>query len=229
MLYYSVIYPDLIYCASAWSGTFKSLFNPVFIVQKGVIRAMCGPNRRAPFQFFQELGLLKLTEVLKCGAVPYIYRSLANPCLNEFSFQTHVRNTRQGTQALLFVPNRRLTCCRNRIQYRDSATYNEIPINIRQIENYQSFKRNLKKYIKDSRVHHFICISTATCSYFSNYEFHYRVVFCPTVHFFIFSYINFQCVLFVLMFFDHFFCIFFLLFIFEMTQVITGTRVFANM
>ena len=65
MLYYSVIYPTIIYCASAWSGTFKSFFKLVFIVEKGVNRAMCGANRRTPSQgLFEELGLLKLCEVL---------------------------------------------------------------------------------------------------------------------------------------------------------------------
>ena len=52
ILYYSIIYPNFIYCASAWSGTFKSFFNPVFVVQKGVIRAKCGANRRNPSQGF---------------------------------------------------------------------------------------------------------------------------------------------------------------------------------
>ena len=154
MLYYSVIHPNIIYCASAWSCTFKWFFNPVSIVQKGVIRAMCGANRRTPSQdLFEELGLLKLTDVLKCVKIVYVYRSLAIPCLNEFSFQMHVWNTRQATKALLFVPNWRLTCCRNAIQYRGSAMYSEIPIDIRQIDNNQSFKRNLKFYITDSRVH----------------------------------------------------------------------------
>ena len=97
---------NITYCASACSSTFKSFFDLVFIVQKGIIRAMCGANRRTASQdLFEVLGLLNLTEDLKCVTVAYVYRSLAKLCLNEFSFQAHVRNTRQATQALLFVPN----------------------------------------------------------------------------------------------------------------------------
>ena len=106
---------------------------------------MCGAYRRTPSQgLFEELGFLKLTEVLKCVTVVYVYRSLANPCLNEFIFHPHIRSTRQATRALLFVPNWRLTSCRYAIQYHGSAMYNEKPIDIIHIDNYQSFKRNLK-------------------------------------------------------------------------------------
>ena len=34
----------------AWLGTFKSIHNPIFFVQRGIIRAMCGANRRTPSQ-----------------------------------------------------------------------------------------------------------------------------------------------------------------------------------
>ena len=81
VLYYSVIYHNNIYCASAWSGTFNSLFDPAFIVQKGATWRKCWIDRRTPSQgLFEELGLLKLTEVLKCVTVVYAYRSLVNPC-----------------------------------------------------------------------------------------------------------------------------------------------------
>ena len=109
---------------------------------------MYGANRKTSSQgLFKKLGLLKLTEVLNFVTVAYVYRSLANPCLNELCFKRHVRNTRQANQALLFVPNWSLTCCRSAIQYRGWAMYNEIPIDIRKIDNYQSFTRNLKLYI----------------------------------------------------------------------------------
>ena len=106
-------------------------------------------NRRTPYQgLFEELGVIKLTEVPKCATAAYVYRSLLNSWLNEFSFRTHARNTRQATQALFIVPNWSLTCSRNAIQYCGLAMYNEITIDIRQIVNYQ----NRKMYITDSRV-----------------------------------------------------------------------------
>ena len=43
-LFEDVILPC--YYASAWSDTFESYFNPVFIVQKSVTRLMCGTNKR---------------------------------------------------------------------------------------------------------------------------------------------------------------------------------------
>ena len=89
-----------------WSDTFKSFLNPVFIVHKGVIRAMFWVNRITQSQgLFEELELLKFNEDLKCVTVSYVYRSLANPWLNEFKFQAHVRYTRQTARTLLFEPN----------------------------------------------------------------------------------------------------------------------------
>ena len=85
--------------------------------------------------FFWGTGTLKLTEVLKSVTVASVFRSHTNPCLNELSFQTHVRNTRQATKALFFVSNYRLTFCRNTIQYRGSVMYNEISIEKLQASN----------------------------------------------------------------------------------------------
>ena len=48
-----------------------------------------------------------------------------------------------------------MMCCRNAIEYCDSTNYNELPINIRKIDNQQNFKRKLKLHIADFRVNYF--------------------------------------------------------------------------
>ena len=49
ILYYAINYPNIIYCASVWTGTYKSTVNPVFIAQK-VLSVQFLESRREPHQ-----------------------------------------------------------------------------------------------------------------------------------------------------------------------------------
>ena len=70
----------MIYCASTLAGIYKSCIDPVFIVQKDIIQAIHSASvRTTTYGLFQELGFLKLDEVLSYVTVTYAYGSLNIP------------------------------------------------------------------------------------------------------------------------------------------------------
>lgn len=153
LIYYALVYPNIIYCASAWAGTFKNVLNPVHIVQKGIIRAIHGVARRTPSQrLFHELEIFQLPDVLRYVTATYVYRSLSNPDLHEFQMRNYFVNTRESGQGLLYLPNWVLDCCRFGVQYRGSDIYNKIPLDIRVTERYSVFKARLKRHILTSLI-----------------------------------------------------------------------------
>ena len=57
ILYNVIVYSSIIFFASVWEGTYKSIMSPGFIAQKSIIRAILGVRQRTKTGgFFQELG-----------------------------------------------------------------------------------------------------------------------------------------------------------------------------
>ena len=63
-LYYSMVYPYLIYGITLWGATYKSGVNKLIVMQKEVIRAVVSAKYNAHTDdLFNELGILKLDDV----------------------------------------------------------------------------------------------------------------------------------------------------------------------
>ena len=93
IVYYAVIYPNIISRTSIWTGTYKSTINPAFIAQKGINRAFLGVTQRTTSGcLFQELGVLGLRDFLKNEKITYVFKSLNSSNLDEFSLQQYETN-----------------------------------------------------------------------------------------------------------------------------------------
>ena len=127
---------SVIYCSSVRGGGCKITLNPIFIAQKGAIRAIYGESRRTPTNFiFEESKPLRFSDVISFVTCNYVYSSLNNPSLNEFSYRQYSGLTRDATNQLLYVPNVRLECCRQGLLHRGPIIYNELPLEIRSNHN----------------------------------------------------------------------------------------------
>jgi len=63
-LYYSFIYPYLIYCNHVWGNACKSYLEPLFRLQKKIVRIICGVKPREHTEgLFLKLKLLKLEKI----------------------------------------------------------------------------------------------------------------------------------------------------------------------
>ena len=117
-------------------------------MQKGIIKAMLGVNRRIHTEpLFRELGLLNVDQIHRYTSGIFVYCLLSNPYRNIFEFQSFARNARDLTLYMLNVPFVTQTRCRQGITFRSPTIYNSIPLNIRKKINYDSFKIKYKKFI----------------------------------------------------------------------------------
>ena len=146
LLYHAIVYPNFIYCISAWGGVNKTTLAAVNIMQKGIIRAMLGVNRRTHSEpLFRELGLLNVDQIHRYTSGTFVYRSLRD--VHMFKFRSFAKNTRDSVSYLLNVPFVTSTRCRQGITFRGPTIYNSIPLNIRNIINYDSFEIIYKRFI----------------------------------------------------------------------------------
>ena len=151
MLYFSLVFPHLIYCTSAWGGSCKKVIKPVHILQKGIVRAINGADRRAHTrELFLSLNFMNFEQIVHYVTCTYVYRALHNPAISCFVYESHQRRTRRADMELLSVPFTSLECCRRNILYRGPNNFNSLPFNVRNASNYDCFKARLKKTVFES-------------------------------------------------------------------------------
>ena len=74
-IYYSIIYPFLIYGAIVWGNTYKSNVLPLTLLQKKAIRIITfSPPRTHSSPLFKELNLLKFPDIVHYLTVLFMYQ-----------------------------------------------------------------------------------------------------------------------------------------------------------
>ena len=141
-LYYSLIYPYLIYCNPIWSNTYAVHTEQLKILQKRAIRILSNSDYLAHTNplFFRNR-VLKLDDIsLYCTCI-YVFRNFDV----DSSHVTHTHNTRSSHN---LRPNfRRLDSSRRSLDFVGPRCWNNLPANLQNINNPHSFKTNLKDYL----------------------------------------------------------------------------------
>src|SRR6218665_1014063 len=73
-LYYTLIFPYLLYCNIVWGCNYKSSLNHLYILQKRIVRIICGLRWCASTKLsFYELHLLTLENINKCQILLFMF------------------------------------------------------------------------------------------------------------------------------------------------------------
>ena len=113
MVCFSLVFPHLFYCTSAWGGRCKNVINPVHVLQKGIVKAINGADRPAHTKdLFLNLKFMNFEQTVHYVTCTYVHRALRNPSMKCFIYESHHRRTRRAEMELLSVPFTSLDCCR---------------------------------------------------------------------------------------------------------------------
>jgi exonuclease III len=140
-LYYSFVYPYLLYCNLAWGGTYPCHLQPLFLLQK-IIRIVTNSEYLLHTDpLFHRTGILKVTDIHKFLLCQYVFKSLAgnqniNPLHNHF---TRNRNN-------IIPVFQRLALTQHSVSFASAQIWNEIPNEVKSAPNLTIFKRELKNY-----------------------------------------------------------------------------------
>ena len=161
-VYYSLIYPHFIYGIQVWGSSFASNLKVLETLQKKVVRLITHNDN--PYNngeiihslpLFSNLGLLKISEIYKLQISKFIYDCLHNYAPQQFTLWYHrgsdLHDHETRTNNDLFIPYGRTTHYGLKsIKIQGSKIWNEIPLNIREINSRNLFNKKLKlKYISD--------------------------------------------------------------------------------
>ena len=80
LLYFSLIYPYLIYCSIVWGGACSSVINKIEVLQNRAVRLITrSPFRLSSSPLYKELHLLKMFDIYKLQVILFMYK-----CKNSF-------------------------------------------------------------------------------------------------------------------------------------------------
>ena len=140
--YYAFIYPYLSYNVIFWGSAFDTHRNPLIIQHKRTIRTLSDASYRDHTSpLFKELGLLKFTDIFKFHLLVHMHKALSN---GEFA-PVHNLSTRNRDLAVPVFHY--LTNTQRAVSSIGPRTWNELPLNLRNIERLNPFKKALKKYL----------------------------------------------------------------------------------
>ena len=123
--------------------------NSLKVVQKKILRIMSFKGKfehNAPL--FTAFNILPIDQVNSYMCLIYLYRCLKNETDNTFLLNIPIHyQTRLANAGSLIVPNYRSIHSRQSVRWRGIQLWNSTPSNILEIQQCDTFKINLKKYL----------------------------------------------------------------------------------
>ena len=144
-LYYSLVYPYLIYCILVWGYAANVHLDKIFILQKRIVRYITNSAYLSHTNcLFLDLEVLKIREVFKFILGIYSYNMNQNQNL---VLPSHSYNTRNRLNPISQF--QRLTVTQKSIHYTAPKYFCEIPMWIRTSNRISVFKRSFRNYLLD--------------------------------------------------------------------------------
>ena len=152
LIYHSIIYSNFVYCNVIWGGTYKTHINKLIKIQKRVVRIIMFRSRFAHTQNdFIDLKLLNIVNINRYFSSIFVYKSINNLAypFNYFTFSNHVSYYNLRNSNDLRLPLVYSTQSQSSPSYYTCHIWNNLPLNIRNILNLNTFKLSVKKYLLD--------------------------------------------------------------------------------
>ena len=141
-IYYTLVYPYIIYCNLSWGHTFISSLQPIIITQKRIVRTLSNASFYAHTNpLFHEQSILKLLDLIKYRTTIFMYKNI-----DQFSTPNfHTYNTRNNSS--LRPTYRRTTLTQHSLSFIGPNTWNNLPLIIKSSPSLEIFKRKVKNFI----------------------------------------------------------------------------------
>ena len=140
VLYYSLIYPHLLFGNLVWGGTYNTHLSRILKLQKKCVRLIMSKPYRFPTEnLFKEARILRITDVHS-----YVCALYAFPNLHLFRQASHEHSTRNRH---LLVPDfQRLSVCQKSIMFSVPHVFNSLPQEIKSSRLFSMYKSKVKDY-----------------------------------------------------------------------------------
>lgn len=146
-LYFTMFYSNLVYGISAWGGAGVTLINRVKMIHERIIKLL--PHNNNSFlenkilsfeNTYKYFVLLKMHKIVN-GKDEYFSPLIAD------LHPLHSYSTRSAEQGILNLPLHRKSKCQSSIIFKGVTFWNSLPVNIKDIQDYNKYKYILKQFL----------------------------------------------------------------------------------
>ena len=183
-IYYSIVFPFLIYGVLIWGNTYKSNIYPLVILQKKAIRIITFSHFQSHTSpLFKKFNLLKLPDIVYLYTAVFMHQfhkgNLPEKFNNYFTLVSnqHSYNTRLASKATFILPLVRTNYGLFNIRFCGPKVWNSIEESLKSLSKF-SFKKKLKQLIL---AYWFCC-----CGFFLFFYYYFFIYF---IYFFIYLFI----------------------------------------
>ena len=154
-IYYSLIYPYLMYCVSVWGSTYKSNLKSIFLLQKKLVRIIS----KAPFDahtgpLFKDLQILKFHNIYKyhTGKLMFLFTKnlLPNYFKSMFILTSRVHSYNTRSSKLFYTFPCRTNLRQFSIRFQGPKFFDSLSNNIKDSESISLFSKKLKEFLLSS-------------------------------------------------------------------------------
>ena len=174
MIYFSLIYPHLIYGITIWGNADNNHIDPILKLQKKAVRIISNKveNIQTVFRLpgdpdiswlintfekepsspiFKSLNVLKIQDIFKAESLKFVYDSVNknNPFQfhEYFHYSSNIHNTTANRKGFLNTPLvRTVTYGLKSIKYTGCVLWNNLPDQVKNSQTKKSFSKSVKKY-----------------------------------------------------------------------------------
>ena len=154
-LYNSLFSPFLQYGILVWGLTYETYTNPVFLLQKRVVKAISFAHFTSPSTpIFSDLKILKMHDLFQLKLLGFVYdcvNRISPSCFHSFFDlveSVHRYGTRQVTKNNIFLTKKNtLQYGIRSVRYCGAKFWNDIPLDIKKSPSPSIFRRKLKAFL----------------------------------------------------------------------------------
>lgn len=157
IIYNSIVLPHFNYCSTIYINCSKEQIAVLQKIQNKAMRIILNCDRDTPRTFMLDaLNMMSIAQRIKYNVLIFIFkivRGMMPNYLKEkliYTRNIHNVNTRQNTENVLRLPNYRLETTRMNLFYNGIKLFNDLPVEIRNKETLNSFKKECDKYVKEN-------------------------------------------------------------------------------
>ena len=154
-VYYTLIYPNLLYGITCWGSCSKTAFQPIQIIQNRILRCinMIGLRQIYVSELYILSNVLKVHDIYVLELCKFMFRYkhnlLPNFFLNKFCKinAIHTYNTRNAIQNNYFIQRKQRAVGQRTLQYRGAKYWNDLPNSIKSSHHIHAFTKLLKQHL----------------------------------------------------------------------------------
>ena len=150
-LYFSLVYPYLYYCVEAWGASCVTIVQPLFILQKKILRLICNiPYYESSNPAFLELRILKLPDIYEYFTIIYFFKVLNSnraPSLLNNILQLQIIHSHDLRSNQFRLPKVGLIKFKQSPIYNFLNLWNLLPSFIKSVSSIFSLKKTLKVFL----------------------------------------------------------------------------------